>query len=61
GDIVVDRIGSGELDVPAPRPRWSVLDCGKAHDLGVRLRSWQDAVATYLRSPFSPTAGRKES
>jgi dTDP-4-dehydrorhamnose reductase len=59
-DIAVDRIGSDELNVPAPRPRWSVLDCGKAEALGVRLRSWQDAVATYLRSPFSPIAGRKE-
>jgi dTDP-4-dehydrorhamnose reductase len=58
-DIGIDRIGTGELDVPAPRPRWSVLDCSKAEALGVRLRSWQEAAATYLASEFSPLAARE--
>jgi len=57
-DLVVERIGTSELDLDAPRPAWSVLDCSKAEALGVRLRDWREAVAAYLRSPESPLAGR---
>lgn len=53
-DLVVDRIGTDELHLDAPRPAWSVLDCSKAEGLGVRLRDWPEAVAAYLRSPESP-------
>jgi dTDP-4-dehydrorhamnose reductase len=59
-DLAIDRIRSEDLDVPAPRPRWSVLDCSKAEALGVRLRSWQDAVRAYLESDISPLAGQGE-
>jgi dTDP-4-dehydrorhamnose reductase len=58
GEIPVDRIRTADLTVPAPRPSWSVLDCSKAEALGVRLRSWQEAVADYLRSDFSPLESR---
>lgn len=57
-DLVIERIATSELDLDAPRPAWSVLDCSKAAALGVRLRDWREAVAAYLRSPDSPLAGQ---
>jgi dTDP-4-dehydrorhamnose reductase len=59
-DVAVDRIQSGDLDLPARRPLWSVLDCSKAEAFGVHIRSWQEAVRAYLESDISPTAGRGE-
>ena len=53
-DLEVERIRTQDLDLPAPRPAWSVLDCTKAEAAGVRMRSWQDAVRAYLRSDESP-------
>jgi dTDP-4-dehydrorhamnose reductase len=60
-DVVVDRIRSSELDSPAPRPFWSVLDCSKAEACGVGLRSWQEAVGEYLESDLSPIAAQGAS
>ena len=59
-DLVVERIRTGDLDLPAPRPAWSVLDCSKAQALGVRMRSWKDAVRAYLRSADAPAVGAGE-
>jgi dTDP-4-dehydrorhamnose reductase len=53
-DIEIEKIRTSELDLPAPRPAWSVLDCGKARELGVEMRSWQDAVREYLNSEDAP-------
>jgi dTDP-4-dehydrorhamnose reductase len=53
-DLVVERIQTRGLDLDAPRPAWSVLDCSKAAAQGVRLRSWRDALHAYLESPDSP-------
>ena len=50
GDLVVERIRTGDLDLPADRPAWSVLDCSKAEAMGVAMRPWRDAVRAYLRS-----------
>lgn len=44
----VERITSAELAAPAPRPRWSVLDLGRARALGVPLADWRDSVRRYL-------------
>jgi dTDP-4-dehydrorhamnose reductase len=55
-DLAVDRIRTEDLDLPARRPRWSVLDCSKAEAKGVRLRSWREAVRAYLESDVSPMA-----
>lgn len=53
-DLAVERIRTAELDLPAPRPAWSVLDCRKAEALGVHMRDWREAVRAYLRSEDSP-------
>jgi dTDP-4-dehydrorhamnose reductase len=55
-DLEVERIRTQDLDLPAPRPAWSVLDCSKAEALGVRMREWREAVRAYLRSADSPLA-----
>ncbi len=55
-DLAVDRIRSEDLSLPAPRPTYSVLDCSKAEALGIRPRSWRDALRAFLRSPDSPLA-----
>jgi dTDP-4-dehydrorhamnose reductase len=44
----VERITSDELAAAAPRPRWSVLDLGRARALGVPLADWRDSVRRYL-------------
>ena len=53
-DLPIQKISTGELRVDAPRPAWSVLDTSKARDLGVALRSWQEAARAYLTSDASP-------
>ncbi len=55
-DLEIERIGSDELQVDAPRPAWSVLDCSRAEALGAKLRSWPEAVRAYLASDASPLA-----
>lgn len=59
-DLEIERIATDELNVPAPRPRYSLLDVSKAARAGVTLRSWRAALSAYLRSADSP-ALRKES
>jgi dTDP-4-dehydrorhamnose reductase len=55
-ELPIERIRTADLDLPAPRPRNSVLDCGKAEAAGVRLRDWREALAAYLDSPDAPSA-----
>lgn len=52
-DRRVVPIATAELGRPARRPARSILDCSKLAALGVRMRSWQDALAEYLRTPAS--------
>jgi dTDP-4-dehydrorhamnose reductase len=59
GDIAIDRIKTSELKTDAVRPAWSVLDTARAEALGVKMRSWQDAVTAYLRSEHSPLPQRE--
>lgn len=33
----------------ALRPRYSVLNCTKLHDAGIKLRSWKDALEAFLK------------
>ncbi len=53
-ELTIERIATADLDLPAPRPAWSVLDCSKSEALGVRLRSWREALVAYFRSEASP-------
>lgn len=55
-DLEIERIRTADLDLAAPRPAWSVLDCSKAEGLGIGLRSWQQALGAYLDSAASPLA-----
>lgn len=56
-DLEIERGRTADLDLPAPRPAYSVLDCSRAADFGVRLRPWREALVDYLAgldSPFVP-------
>ena len=49
-DVQVLPISSGELNRPAPRPTYSVLDTGKLYrKIGFRMPTWRDALGRYLR------------
>lgn len=50
-DLEIDRISTAESGARAPRPAYSVLGCEKAAALGVRLRSWREALVAFLASP----------
>jgi len=51
GDLEIEQITTEELDLLAKRPHYSVLDCGRAAALGVRLRRWEEGLRAYLDSP----------
>jgi dTDP-4-dehydrorhamnose reductase len=59
-DLPIEAVGTEAFPTPAVRPRYSVLDCTKAANAGVRLRDWREALAAYLDSEDSPLrdAGR---
>lgn len=59
-EVAIDRIKTSDLKTDAMRPAWSVLDTTRAEALGVKMRSWQDAVAAYLHSDHSPLAKSRE-
>lgn len=50
-ELEVKKTRTEDLDLPAHRPAWSVLDCGLAETFGIRPRSWQEALLAYLESP----------
>jgi dTDP-4-dehydrorhamnose reductase len=53
-ELAIQQLRTEEYPLPAPRPAWSVLDTGRAAGRGVRLRSWQEALRSYLHSDASP-------
>lgn len=55
--LPIERVKSDAFPRPAPRPRWSVLDTGKALAQGVAMPSWGDGLRRYLASPESPLRG----
>lgn len=57
GDLIVERIQTQDLALPARRPAWSVLDCSRAEALGVRMRDWREAIRAYLHAEGSALAG----
>lgn len=48
--IPVQRISTAEYNAPASRPRYSVLHIGKFESLGLRIPTWQEALAEYLQT-----------
>ena len=49
-DVVVKPMATAELNRPAPRPLFSVLDCAKLMvDTGFRPEPWRDALKNYLQ------------
>jgi dTDP-4-dehydrorhamnose reductase len=53
-DRPIQPLTTEELGLPAPRPRYSILDLDKAKGLGVAPRDWRAALAAYLASPDAP-------
>ncbi|HEU4429663.1 MAG TPA: dTDP-4-dehydrorhamnose reductase [Myxococcota bacterium] len=53
-DRPIQPLTTDELALPAPRPRYSVLDLGKARALGLAPRDWRAALAAYLASEDAP-------
>lgn len=50
-DTQIDPCSTDEFPRPAPRPKYSVLDCSKLTELrGKSLSPWKDALLTYLGS-----------
>jgi dTDP-4-dehydrorhamnose reductase len=47
-DLRVEPVASAAFPTKAKRPLNSVLDCGKAERLGVRLPAWQDALSRFV-------------
>jgi len=54
-DRPIQSLSTEELGLPAPRPRYSVLDLGKAKALGIVPRDWRQALAAYLASADAPS------
>jgi dTDP-4-dehydrorhamnose reductase len=54
-DRPIAPLTTEELGLPAPRPRYSVLDLTKVKAFGVAPRRWRAALAAYLASPDAPT------
>lgn len=54
--VEMERITTAQYGAPAPRPLYSVLDCGKYHRLDGRpaMPPWQAALAEYLGRRLSP-------
>jgi dTDP-4-dehydrorhamnose reductase len=55
-DLEIERIKTADLNLPASRPPYSVLDCGRAADEGIVMRSWREALDAYLDSPDGQSA-----
>jgi dTDP-4-dehydrorhamnose reductase len=53
-ELPIEKVRTADFPRPAPRPAWSVLDISKADRLGVRLRTWREALRAYLDSDASP-------
>lgn len=55
-DIPIDPVPTSAFETAAPRPAYSVLSCERAAQLGVVLRSWNEALAGYLSGPDAPAS-----
>ena len=46
--IEIEPVPTSAFKTVAPRPAYSVLDCSRAIDLGIELRDWCAALASYV-------------
>ena len=61
-EVVVAPISSGDLNLPAPRPRNSVLENDRLKNDGLPLmRPWRDAVEEYVLAHGSHRIAHKQS
>jgi dTDP-4-dehydrorhamnose reductase len=51
GELEIERGRSEDLNLPAERPGYSVLDCSRAAGAGVVLGGWREALERFLSSP----------
>ncbi len=59
--VQIQPVKTADFPLPAQRPLYTVLDCGRAAALGVRLRPWPEAVRAYLQGDASPLAAPRGS
>jgi len=52
-DVEIVPVATSAFETAADRPAYSVLDCTRAREMGIELRPWEDALASYL-SEFDP-------
>lgn len=55
-DLVIDPVSTSAFQTVAPRPAYSVLNCDRAHAMGIVMRPWREALVGYLSGPDAPSA-----
>ncbi|HEX2484581.1 MAG TPA: dTDP-4-dehydrorhamnose reductase [Myxococcota bacterium] len=55
-DLEIVPVKTADYPLPAQRPLYTALDCGRAERLGAVLRPWQEAVRAYVASTPDPAA-----
>ncbi len=59
GGLEIERIDTRSLDLPAPRPAYSVLDLTGTREAGIPIPTWRDALRSYLASDDAPPEARR--
>ena len=63
-DIEIDPVPTSAFKTAAPRPAYSVLSCDRATQMGIVMRPWKKALASYLAgsdAPASVLSGTREA
>ena len=55
-EIDIEPVPTSAFETAASRPAYSLLSCERAEALGIELRDWKEALASYLTSPDCPEA-----
>lgn len=53
-DIEIEPVPSTIFETAAVRPTYSVMSCDLADSMGISMRHWKEALASYLAGPDSP-------
>ncbi|MFP6654958.1 MAG: dTDP-4-dehydrorhamnose reductase [Myxococcota bacterium] len=54
-ELEIEPVATSTFPTTAPRPLYSLLSCERAEKFGIRLRSWNEALAAYLAGPDVPS------